>query len=170
MARIARGHDVLEQAKAAIAEAKTVDRLRAAQAVVLPLEFGLSLAQTAGAIGVSVRWASALRSRYPRIARGEETPGPPRGGRRRENLTVEAEAAFLAPFFESAKSGGVLVVGPIYLALEARLGRKVPLSSVYNLLHRHGWRKLAPDKRHVQSDPEAQAAWKKKSRKRWPPR
>ncbi|MBF0421979.1 MAG: winged helix-turn-helix domain-containing protein, partial [Magnetococcales bacterium] len=30
-----------------------------------------------------------------------------------------------------------------------------------NLLHRHGWRKLAPDKRHSQSDPVAQADWKK---------
>ena len=37
------------------------------------------------------------------------------------------------------------------------------LSSVYNLLHRHGWRKLAPDKRHPQSDPLAQEEWKKNS-------
>ncbi|MDR0250284.1 MAG: winged helix-turn-helix domain-containing protein [Burkholderiales bacterium] len=37
------------------------------------------------------------------------------------------------------------------------------LSSVYNLLHRHGWRKLAPDKRHPKSDPQAQEEWKKNS-------
>ncbi|MEO6025101.1 MAG: hypothetical protein ABIP64_18725 [Burkholderiales bacterium] len=41
------------------------------------------------------------------------------------------------------------------------------LSSVYNLLRRHGWRKRAPDtrplsgKRPPQSDPAAQDAWKK---------
>ena len=35
------------------------------------------------------------------------------------------------------------------------------LSSVYNLLHRHGWQNLAPDKRHPQSDPLAQEEWKK---------
>lgn len=170
MARPARGHDVLEQAKAAIARADTVDELRVAQAVVLPLEFGLSLAQTADAIGVSLRWASELRNRYLRIAWGQEAPRPLRGGRRRQNLTRDQEAEFLAPFLESAKSGGVLVVSPIHQALEAKLGRKVPLSSVYNLLHRHGWRKLAPDRRHVQSDPEAQAAWKKKSQRRSPPK
>ena len=170
MARVARGRDVLEQAKRSIAEAKTVEELRAAQALVLPLECGLSLVQTAAAIGVSVRWASALRSRYQRIARGEETPKPGRGGRRRQNLTPDREAEFLAPFLESAKAGGVLVAGPIHQALEARLGRKVALSSVYNLLHRHGWRKLAPDKRHPASDPEAQAAWKKNSPRRWLPK
>ena len=166
MAGVARGHDVLDRAKRSIADARTVEELRAAQAVVLPLKCGLSLAQTAEAIGVSVRWASALRSRYLRIARGEEAPKPGRGGRRRQNLTPEREAEFLAPFLESAKAGGVLVAGPVHRALEARLGRKVALSSVYNLLHRHGWRKLAPDKRHPGSDPQAQAAWEKNSKRR----
>ena len=170
MARPAGGHDVLEQAKAAIAKAKTVEELRAAQAVVLPLDFGLSLAQTADAIGVSLRWVTELRNRYRRIALGQEAPKPRRGGRQRQNLTPDQETEFLTPFFESAKTGGVLVAGPVHQALEGRLGRKVALSSVYNLLHRHGWRKLAPDKRHVKSDPEAQAAWKKKSPRRLPPK
>ena len=44
-------------------------------------------------------------------------------------------------------------------ALDAHLGRAVALSSVYNVLHRHNWRKLAPDKRHVKADSEAQADW-----------
>jgi hypothetical protein len=95
MARVVRGHDVLDRAKRSIAEARTVEELRAAQAVVLPLECGLSLAQTASAIGVSVRWASALRNRYVRIARGEEAPKPRRGGRRRQNLKPDQEAQSL---------------------------------------------------------------------------
>jgi Winged helix-turn helix len=41
-----------------------------------------------------------------------------------------------------------LMVNTIKQALEQRLGRKVALSSVYTLLHRHGSRKLAPDERH----------------------
>jgi len=48
-------------------------------------------------------------------------------------------------------------------ALDVRLGRKVALASAYNLLHRHGWRKLAPDKRHPKADVAAQEAWKKNS-------
>ena len=53
-------------------------------------------------------------------------------------------------------AGSILVVGRVKTELEAALGRPMALSSVYNLLHRHGWRKLTPDKRHPQSDPLAQ--------------
>jgi transposase len=58
----------------------------------------------------------------------------------------------------------VLVVSGIKQALDKRLGRKVALSSVYNLLHRHGWRKLAPDKRHPKADVAAQEEFKKNSK------
>lgn len=71
-----------------------------------------------------------------------------RGGRRRESFTPEREAELLKPFLASASIGGILVVSQIKPPLEAALGRKMALSSVYTLLHRHTWRKLAPDKRH----------------------
>ncbi len=51
MARPATGREFVEAAKERIAAAKTVDALRAAQALLLPLEFGLSLEQTATNIG-----------------------------------------------------------------------------------------------------------------------
>jgi transposase len=76
-------------------------------------------------------------------------------------MTPEQERTTLAPLLERAAAGGVLVVGQVKAELEQALGRPMALSSVYNLLHRHGWRKLAPDKRHPQSDPLAQQEWKK---------
>jgi hypothetical protein len=78
-------------------------------------------------------------------------------------MTPQEEAAFLAPFFDKARGGGILVVGEIKRALDERLGRQVALASAYNLLHRHGWRKLAPDTRHPQADVAAQEDWKKNS-------
>ena len=54
MGRSASGVEFLERAKACLSNARTVEELKAAQAVVLPLVFGLSLEQTAQAIGVSV--------------------------------------------------------------------------------------------------------------------
>jgi hypothetical protein len=168
MARPTRGQEVLEQAKACLTKAKTAEELRQAQAVVLPLEFGLTLQQTAKAIGKSVRWTTELRGEF--IRRGGPLPAdkPSRGGRYRQNMTPEEEADFLAPFLKEAKTGGILVVGQIKVALEARLRRKVALASAYNLLHRHGWRKLAPDKRNPKTDPVAQAEWKKNFRKSSP--
>ena len=164
MARPARGAEVLEMAQEMILRAKTIDELRQAQAVVLPLAHGLSLAQTARVIGRSVVWTCRLRNRFfagETVGDGQrERPG----GRRRENLSVERERELLEPFLDRARNGGILVVPQIKAELEAALGRTIALSSVYNLLHRHGWRKLAPDKRHPQSDPAAQEAWKKTPR------
>ena len=165
MARPPRGREVVEQAKVCLAKAKTAEELRQAQAVLLPLVFGLSLQQTAEAIGKSLRWTTQLRGEF--IRRGGPRSGgkPSRGGRYRQNMTLEQEADFLAPFFEEAKAGGILVVSQIKNALEARLGRNVALASAYNLLHRHGWRKLAPDKRNPKTDAAAQEEWKKNFQK-----
>jgi len=164
MSRTATGSEFLAQAKALLTSAKTVEELRQAQAVVLPLEFGLSLDATASAIGVSKGWVNRLRVQFIRDG-GAPKPSHTRGGRMRENLSHEEEVQFLNPFLDQAKAGGILVVQEIKLALEERLGRQVALASVYNLLHRHDWRKLAPDKRHPKSDPAAQAEWKKNFRR-----
>ena len=159
------GDETVEIAQIAIKQATTLDELRQAQAVLLPLLYGLSLEQTAQAIGVSIGWACQLRRRFiaGRFVGAGGAPAP--GGRKRQNLTIEQEREFLAPFIEQAQTGGVLVVGQIKAALDKRLGRAVGLSSTYNLLHRHNWRKLVPDKRHPQSDPLAQEEWKKNSPK-----
>ena len=163
MARPASGKEFLAKAKEMLAKAKTVEELRQAQALILPLEYGFSIEQVAMVTGISRGWACQLRTRFIRNGGKPAEKVSTRGGRRRESMSIEEEQAFLAPFFESARCGGVLVVSVIHNALEQHLGRKVALASAYNLLHRHGWRKLAPDKRHVQADIQAQEDWKKNS-------
>ena len=159
MARKAKGYDVLDKAKAILKTTDDADDLRVCQAVILPLEYGLSTVETAAVIGRSIRWTTHVRNRFIK-AKGLGDK-PERGGRRQANLTKEEEQEFLTPFFEKAKSGGILVVNDIHKALEERLGRHVALASAYNLLHRNGWRKLAPDKRNISSDAGAQENWKK---------
>lgn len=161
MARKARGKDLLEQARDVLSKARTAEELRQAQSVVMPLDFGFSLEQTARAIGVSPGWACQLRNSFIREGGIPRKTKQSRGGRRRENMSLEEEKAFLAPFFDKAKEGGILVVSEIKDALDQRLGRNVALASAYNLLHRHDWRKLAPDKRHPKSDADVQEKWKK---------
>ena len=153
-------------AEQAVKQAQDGRALREAQAVLLPALHGMSLEDTGRLIGRSRATVVRLRSRFKRgVARPEE-PARQWGGRRRQNMTPEEEAAFLAPFFEQAKHGGILVVAPVKAAYEKALGRKVPDSTVYRLLARHGWRKIAPRPRHPKGDPQAQEAWKKNSPKR----
>ena len=166
MARIARGEDVVDSAIRVIATAVTVEQLRQAQAVVLPLRFSMSLEQTAMVTGLSVSWVSKQRNRFIQGNAVGDGTVPARGGRRRQNFTLQEEGAVLKPFLEQAREGGILVVSQIKHDLEAALGRPMSLSSVYTLLHRHDWRKIAPDKHHPQSDPVAQEVWKKNSSKR----
>jgi transposase len=163
MARPATGREVLAQAKAALASARTKEALREAQAVLLPLEHGLSMDEVAAIIGISRGWACKLRRRFISSGGRPSEPKAKRGGRRRENMTFEDEVEFLAPYLEKAARGGILVVSEIKQALDQRLGRTTALASTCNLLHRHGWRKLAPDKRHPKNDPEAQDTYKKTS-------
>src|SRR3990172_7719324 len=162
MARIASGKKLLEKARECLAKARTVSELRQAQAVVFPLEFGCSMERTATMIGVSKGWACSLRTKFIRSG-GECAERPPHGGRRHENMTIEEEKDFLSPFINKAKNGGILIVSEIKQALDKQLGRETALASVYNLLHRHDWRKLAPDKHHPKSDANAQAERKKTS-------
>lgn len=154
MARVAQGKEVLDKAREMVARAETIEQLRQAQAVVLPLDFGLSMAQTAAAIGRSPAWTCRLRIRF--LAGEIVGGGQRRGGRRRQNMTLQQERELLAPFLDRARSGGIVVVGQVKAQLEAERGRPLALSSVYKLLHRHGWRKLAPDKGQPQSDEAAQ--------------
>ncbi len=161
MARPASGKEVLEKAKETLVNARTIEELRQAQAVILPLEYGFSIDQVAAVLGISKGWACQLRMRFIQAGGLPAEIKPKRGGRRREIMSKAEECAFLAPFFDKATHGGILIVSEIKNVLDARMGRKTALASTYNLLHRNNWRKLAPDKRHPKTDVEAQLEWKK---------
>ena len=62
MARAARRKEVVQKAKDALAQARTVEELRQAQAVILPLEFSFSLEQVAMVTGISKGWACQVHN------------------------------------------------------------------------------------------------------------
>jgi len=159
MARPARGQEVLEKALELLAKVTKADELRTVQAVVFPLVSGMSTQETARAIGRSPRWVTSARNEFIRNAGIMKKKS--KKIRNRAHMTKDEEEAFLMSFFENARQGGILVVSEIHKVLEQRLERKVALATAYNLLHRHGWRKLAPDKRNVAADVHAQEEWKK---------
>lgn len=168
MARPASGKEQIEAARALLREAKTVEQLRQAQAVLLPLDLGLSLEQTAVAIGRSVRATCAMRTRFVAVHSGRRVaPRHKRQLRNRATVDIAREGEILDDVLKDAADGAVLVIPGLKSALEARLGRTIALSTVYRMLARHGWRKLTPDTRHPQGDPAAREAWKKNSPPFW---
>lgn len=64
MARTPRDTEHIVAARRLIKTARTADDIRIAQAVLLPLDLGLSIAQTARIIGRSVGATSTLRNRF----------------------------------------------------------------------------------------------------------
>jgi transposase len=161
MARLPRGQEVLPIAQQQLIKVKVADDLRILQAVLFPLVNKMSTQETALAVGRSPRWVTMARNSYIRdkgVERSETQKI-----RNHAHMSTTEEKEFLAPFLEKAGKGEILVVNEIHRAMEVRLGRKVALASAYNLLHRHGWRKLAPNKRNVEADVLVQEDWKKNS-------
>jgi hypothetical protein len=168
MARKASGKDQIAAARELLRTARTADELRTAQAVLLPLELGLSLELTAKVIGRSLGATCRLRMRYCKIARHERAaPRSKRELRNRAHATLEREAQILDEVLAAAAQGGVVVVPPLKEKIAEKLGKPVSLSTIYRMLARSGWRKLTPDTAHPQGDPLAGEDWKKNFRGTW---
>jgi transposase len=132
------------------------------EAVWLRAELGLSSEDVGKALGWAPTSVRRVQAAYLREG-AKALRGPGKGGRRNENLTVREEAELLQEFMLEASHGGIIEVGKVKTAYEARVGHVVPPSTVYRMLGRHGWRKLAPRPRHTKSDLVAQAEFKKNS-------
>lgn len=162
MARPASGAEQLKQAQASLKRATSADQLRIAQAVLLPLELGLTLAQTAKAIGRSVGATCRMRVNFCAVQAGKREPAKPKTAlRNRAADTLEREAQALDKVLANASEGGVVIIPRLKPLIEKELGHTIALSGLYRMLHRHNWRKLAPDTQHPKGDPEARAEWKK---------
>lgn len=142
---------------------KTKAEFQRVQSVWLRATLNLQDDQIAIAVGLSCNTVRCLHSRF-RLQGEEALVGIGRGGRRRENLSIEQEDKVLRPFLEEAGTGGILVVSPIKIAYEQAVGHVVPKSTIYRLLARHGWRKLVPRPRHPKANSEVQEEFKKNSR------
>ncbi|MGR2930078.1 helix-turn-helix domain-containing protein [Acidithiobacillus ferriphilus] len=155
MARPAGGVEHVVAARELLRSAKTAEELRRAQAVLLPLDLGLSLEQTARAIGRSVNTTCAIRTRFAKVAEGVMAPPQAKTALRNHALAdLEREASILDEVLADAQKGGIVVIPQLKPLIEEKVGKPMALSTVYRMLARHGWRKLAPDTYHPQGDTE----------------
>lgn len=144
-------------------ETKSAAEFKRVQCVWLSGTLGLTAKQVATAIGWHPRSVKRIQSRYRREGTAA-FQGSGKGGRYRQNLTLEEEQQLIDQFRSKAEQGGMLVVSEIKAAYEQKIGRQVPKSTIYRMLKRHGWRKVAPRPRHSKADPALQEEFKKTSR------
>jgi len=162
--------ELVKQAQLVASQTDDIQELRMAQAVLLPALAQLTLKAAAKVIGVGRATVARLQTRFRRRKGGPQPPPRRWGGRRRALMQLEEEQAFLTAWKPQAEQGQLVVMTPLKVALEEKLGRRVKPSVVYRLLDRHRWRKVAPDTRHPKAQPDVQNEWKKKRcRKIWRP-
>ena len=111
--------------------------------MVLLRESGMAQPTIAAAMGVSLSTVNRAHMAYDHGGIKALKPKP-NGGRRHENMTLAEEKALLARFAKAAGAGEMLNIHDLKAAYAKAIGHATSDSTVYNLLHRHGWRKLMP--------------------------
>ena len=128
--------------------------------MVLLRESDMTQPEIAAAMGVSLSTVNRAHMAYD--GGGIKALKPkPIGGRQRENMTVAEEKALLARFAKAAGAGELLNVHDLKAAYEEAIGHSTSNSTIYNVLARHGWRKLMPRPFHPKRDLAAQNDLKK---------
>src|SRR5262245_33127933 len=154
------------QSKAEVRRLKTALRWKipAAQRqriqMVLLRESGMAQPAIAAAMGVSLSTVNRAHMAYEHGGIKALKPKP-NGGRKHENMTLAEEKALLARFAKAAGAGEMLNIHDLKAAYEKAIGHATSDSTVYNLLHRHGWRKLMPRPFHPKRDLAVQNTFKK---------
>ena len=130
--------------------------------MVLLRESGMTQPQIAEAMGVSLSTVNRTHMAYADGGIKALKPKPI-GGRQRQNMTVAEEAALLDKFAKAAGAGELLNIQDLKLAYEKAIGHPTSNSTIYNVLARHGWRKLVPRPFHPKRNLKAQNDFKKKA-------
>ena len=128
--------------------------------MILLRESGMTQPAIAEAMGVSLSTVNRAHMAYDGGGINALKPKTI-GGRQRENMTLAGERALLAHFAKAAGAGEMLNIHDLKADYEHTIGHPTSNSTIYNLLARHGWRKLMPRPFHPKRDPAAQDAFKK---------
>lgn len=140
-----------------IRDTDSVMEMRAAQSVLLSYKYKRSLLETAEIVGRSKRTVLQLNKDFM----SEKEQGRNWGGRRKSYLDHDAEKEFLQSFIGKSEQSRIIIVAEIQKAYEEKIGKKVAKSTIYDLLHRHNWRKITPRKSHPKADKKNRKSLKK---------
>jgi len=85
----------------------------------------------------------------------------PKGGRKREVMSLADEKAILDALAEDSNKGLIVIASKIQKIAEKRAGKRVYKHYAYSLLQRHNWRKIKPRPKNPKSSKEVQEEFKK---------
>jgi len=147
---------------------KIIDRLSYRDDVLMALSILLSSAgnghkATGGMLGVSEATVKRMNNAFcSRSESGTLEEASEWGGNRRSILSFDEETEVLDALHSDARQGHLVTVASIKVALECKAGSSMSIQTAYNILHRHQWRKIAPDKVHPKNNPANLEEFKKK--------
>jgi transposase len=147
-------------------KAKTVADQRRIQAVLMRALDASPPEKIAALTGLRASSVRVLHSQFMRQGPAFLLNRPGRGGRRRNLLTDAQAKALLEKHTSEALQGRIVEAGVFKRDYEALVGRPVAATTVYRFLRRAGWRKIVPRPSHPRKAPQAEAIFKKGSRKR----
>jgi transposase len=97
-------------------------------------------------VGYSVQYITELVSKY--LNEGMDAILIDKRTGNRRNMSIDEERAFLEQFNELAEAGQILSINVIMEKYKEVTGKECYDTTIYRLLKRHGWRKLAPRPMH----------------------
>lgn len=121
---------------------------------------GASLQEVSNATSLKTSTVTLLVRKYRANGISALSGSHYRGNRR--NMSIEEEAAILAPFKERAERGELVSIKEIAAAYQAAVDHHVSDTQIYYVLHRHGWRKVMPRSKHPQKASDEEIAASKK--------
>jgi transposase len=155
-------HLRVEEIDARIKQCTEPWRLRRWQVIRCALVHPKPAAEIALEVGLARQTVHNLVAAYNRHGpQAVETPG--HGQRQRAYLSWQREQAVVGKCVRKSARGQVSTGSQLKPAIEKAIGRQVHKTTVYRMLKRHQWRKVAPRPRHPQANAEEQAAFKKTS-------
>lgn len=155
----------IARARSALGELSHNNGTLAAVSVLLAEALKLSRKQIGSVLNVSVATVGRMNRRFrdPAAAATHQW-----GGLRHSALPGEAESEVMASLVALAEEGRIVCARQVQVAVEEKRGTGISIQTAYNIMHRHGWRKVAPDKAHPKGDKDRQEDFKKKrSRRCW---
>jgi transposase len=93
----------------------------------------------------------------------------PRGGRKHSLLSLSEEVALLSAIEQKASKGLIKTAKEMRAVVEQKVGKPVSDDYLWDLLHRHGWKKKMPRPHHPKRNLSEQQEFKKNSPRSWLP-